>query len=123
MAPKLDRRDPGDIRVRAMGGIPEPSFLMYGVIRNNLSGANVRLTSGTLTWTIAREGGSPLTLQTTLTNINDQFSYALQVPLESPMPGIAPDPDALQLSATSVQFDRSQVRESENTNIPLMDGL
>jgi hypothetical protein len=93
----------------AMGGIPEPSLLMYGIIRNNLSGANVRLTSGTLAWTITREGGSPLTLQTTLTNINDQFSYALQVPLESPMSGIAPDPDALQLSATSAQFDRSQV--------------
>ena len=94
----------------ALGGIPEPSFMMYGVIRNNLAGANVRLTSGTLTWTIVREGGSPLTLQTTLTNINDQFSYALQVPLESSMPGIAPDPDALQLSATSVRFDRSQVK-------------
>jgi hypothetical protein len=93
----------------ALGGIPEPSFLMYGVIRNNLSGANVRLTSGTLTWKITNASGSSLTLQTTLTNINDQFSYALPVPLESPMSGIDPDPQAFQLTATAVRYSRAQV--------------
>lgn len=93
----------------AKGGIPEPGFVMYGEIRNDLGGANVRLTSGVLTWTLTPDGGSPVTVQTTLTNLNDQFSYWMDVPFESPVPGMAPSPNKLQLTATPVLFDRSQV--------------
>ncbi|MFH0909405.1 MAG: thrombospondin type 3 repeat-containing protein [bacterium] len=93
----------------ARGGLPEPGFTMYGVIRNDLNGANVRVTSGTLRWTIVPDGGTPLTLETRLENIHDQFSYALDVPLESPAPGMPSRADALQLTAGTVQYGRAQV--------------
>ncbi len=52
---------------------------MYGVIRNSDDGT--RLISGTLTWQFQPSaGGQTVVLTTTLTNINDQFSYILRVP-------------------------------------------
>src|SRR5438034_10328284 len=60
-------------------GIPEPSLIIYGVV-NNLATGGTRLTYGTLTWVFQPTVGGPaITLTATLTNITDQFSYALPV--------------------------------------------
>src|SRR3954451_20117233 len=59
-------------------GIPEPGLIMYGVVRNTNSGANVMWNFGSLTWTLRPAGGQPITLSAVLTNINDQFCYLLQ---------------------------------------------
>ncbi|MFH0909404.1 MAG: thrombospondin type 3 repeat-containing protein [bacterium] len=91
-------------------GIPEAGLMMYGVIRNDLGGVSARLTSGSLSWTIAPATGSAITVRTVLTNINDQFSYAIQVPFESVLQGMTLSSNALMLTAGSGVYDRSQVR-------------
>jgi hypothetical protein len=68
--------------------IPEPDLVWYGKVLTSSGGATVRLTTGTLAWRIERiAGGSAIVVATQLTNINDQFSFALRVPCESPEPG------------------------------------
>ncbi|NKB24666.1 MAG: hypothetical protein GKR87_09900 [Kiritimatiellae bacterium] len=91
-------------------GVPEPGLEMYGVIRNNLGGAHVRMTSGTLTWTVTSSSGVPVTVQADLKNINDQFSYLIQIPFETPLQGFLPDPNALKLTAQPTIYNREQVR-------------
>ena len=89
-------------------GIPEPSLVYYGEVRDPSSG--IRLTTGTLEWTFEPEGGGePILVTTTLTNINDQFSYVLFVPVQSTVPGIVPSTDALLVAASPVTYNRSGV--------------
>ncbi|MHC1768185.1 MAG: thrombospondin type 3 repeat-containing protein [Verrucomicrobiia bacterium] len=91
-------------------GIPEPSLVMYGVIRIVNAGGSARLTTGALTWIFKPSaGGQTVTVTTPLTNINDQFSYVLRVPCESPLPGFTLSADTLQLSPAPTTYDRSQV--------------
>jgi hypothetical protein len=90
-------------------GIPEPSLLVYGVITD--SGSGSRVTFGSLQWVYRPvSGGASITVTTTLTNINDQFSYVLRVPCESELVGISVSPGALKLAATPTSYDRSQVK-------------
>ena len=96
-------------------GIPEPGLTLYGVVKNDLGGASVRLTTGTLTWTIAPSLGPPVTMTAELKNINDQFCYALAVPLESGFQGQQPSTNALQVYVSPTQYDFSQVRIGTNT--------
>jgi hypothetical protein len=91
-------------------GIPEPGLVFYGVVRNVLGGGSVRLTSGTLTWRLVPSGGGPAVLVSVpLTNINDQFSYVLQVPCEAPIAGFSLSANVLPLTATPVLYSRLQV--------------
>src|ERR1051325_387557 len=70
-------------------GIPEPSLVMYGVVRNAQDPDRLRVTFGNLTWFFQpAAGGTAFTVTATLTNINDQFSYVLRVPCETDAPGI-----------------------------------
>jgi hypothetical protein len=90
-------------------GIPEPSLIMYGVVSDSSAGGS-RVSFGTLSWTFQPPGGAaPIALTGTLTNINDQFSYALRVPCETEIPGVAISPGALKLSASPTTYDRSKV--------------
>ncbi len=89
-------------------GIPEPSLILYGTIRNVADG-NIPVISGRLTWQFQPvSGGQIVTVSTTLTNINDQFSYILQVPWETDV-GAGVSTNALKLTATPAAYDRSQV--------------
>lgn len=89
-------------------GLPEPSLVMYGIVSD---AQGVRLTNGVLAVTIVRSDGfPPLVVQARLTNINDQFSYALFIPCETEMPGFAVTAtDRLRLLSTPVTHDRSTV--------------
>jgi hypothetical protein len=89
-------------------GIPEPSLVMYGIITDS---QGVRQTSGTLSVTVTRPDGlPPLVLQTTVTNINDQFSYALYIPCESEVTGFpVTAKDRLRLLSTPTTYNRSAV--------------
>ncbi len=90
-------------------GIPEPNLVFYGVISNSADGG-ARLTAGTLTWILKpADGGNPISLTGSLTNLNEQFSYVLRVPCESELPGTPVSPGALRLSVSSTGYDRSQV--------------
>src|SRR5215468_6799983 len=77
---------------RASGqGIPEPSLVMYGRVLNINGNADLRLAYGTLSCTfLPSGGGNPVTASALLTNINNQFSYILRVPCETPVPGFPP---------------------------------
>ncbi len=92
-------------------GIPEPSLVMYGVVTAQSAGGNVRVTTGTLSWQLRLSAGGPIvTVTTTLTNINDQFSYVVFVPLETGIAGLdIPTPNTLKLAPTAQGFDRSTV--------------
>src|SRR5262245_19530830 len=77
-------------------GIPEPSLVMYGVVRNAQDPDRLRVTFGNLTWFFQpAAGGTAFAVTATLTNINDQLSYVLRVPCETDAPGIPPSTNAL----------------------------
>jgi hypothetical protein len=90
--------------------IPEPDLVWYGRVLTSSGGATVRLTSGTLVWHIERVTGGPaIVLATQLTNINDQFSFALRIPCESPEPGGSISTNAINLTTPPVRYRRLTV--------------
>src|SRR2546426_358270 len=91
-------------------GIPEPNLVMYGTVLNIRSNANLRLGYGTLTCVFRPAGGGSLiTASASLTNINNQFSYILRIPCETPVSGFTPSTNTIQLTAAGITFDRSQI--------------
>ena len=89
-------------------GIPEPSLTLYGKVLNKFNGATSRVTDGEIRWTFKPlNGGAWVTVTNRLTNINDQFSFVLQVPCESEIVGMALSPNTLKLPTTVAQVDRS----------------
>jgi len=82
-------------------GIPEPSLVMYGVVRNTQDVDQLRIVFGKLTWLFQPAGGGPgFAVTTTLTNINDQFSYVLYVPCETEVAGIPLSTNVLRLGSS-----------------------
>jgi hypothetical protein len=80
-------------------GIPEPSQLWYGTVWNWINGQTVRVTTGRLTWECRPlDGGPPVLLSTSLTNIHDQFSFVLEVPCETLLPGFIASSNSLQVT-------------------------
>jgi hypothetical protein len=85
----------------AAQGIPEPSLVMYGVIRNTQDKDRLRIVFGSLTWQFQPTGGgAPFVVSATVTNINDQFSYVLRVPCETDVPGFPVSTNALRLGSS-----------------------
>jgi hypothetical protein len=82
-------------------GIPEPSLVMYGVVRNVQDPDRLRVVIGNLTWIFQPTAGGPsFAVAAALTNINDQFSYVLRVPCETDIPGFPVSTNALRLGAS-----------------------
>ena len=95
---------------RARAAIPEPDLIWYGQVVATSGGAPVRLTAGTLTWRIEPlSGGAPIVLNTTLTNINDQFSFVLRVPCLSPLTGEALSTNCVNLTSPATSYRRVTV--------------
>jgi hypothetical protein len=70
----------------------------------------VRLTAGTLAWRIEPlSGGAPIVLSTTLTNVNDQFSFVLRVPCLSPLAGESHSTNAVHLTSPATSYRRVTV--------------
>ena len=91
-------------------GLPEPSITYYGVVKNIAGGTPRRLTYGTLKWTVQETAGAvPIVLTAGLTNINDQFCYAVRIPCETQLGALAVTPGKIRLTPTGVQYTRSQV--------------
>jgi hypothetical protein len=92
----------------AAEGIPEPSLVLYGVVRHAVT--SVPVTFGSIQWTLRPVGGGPaVVVSGRLTNVNDQFSYVLFVPMESSLPGQPATPNRLTLSSTPVSYSRVEV--------------
>src|SRR5690349_8841877 len=82
-------------------GIPEPSLVMYGTVRNTQDKDRLRMVFGNLSWVFQPVGGGPsFAVSATLTNINDQFSYVLRVPCETEIPGFPLSSTALRLGSS-----------------------
>ena len=89
-------------------GIPEPSLTLYGKVLNKFNGATTRATDGEMRWTFKPlNGGAWVTVTNRLTNINDQFSFVVQVPCESEIVGVALTPNTLKVPTAPAQVDRS----------------
>ena len=89
------------------GGLPEPDLVLYGTILDVSGGANVRLTAGTLNWTLQPSGaGKPVAVTAVLTNLNDQFSYVVRIPCETQVAGFTAADGTLSLGTA---YDRSPV--------------
>jgi hypothetical protein len=94
----------------ATAGIPEPDLIWYGRILTESAGVPVRLTAGTLTWRIEpAAGGAAWEVTTPLANINNQFSFMLRVPCESPEPGGAATAGIVVLTDPPVSHRRVTV--------------
>jgi len=88
-------------------GLPEPDLVLYGVIRDVSGGHSIRLTAGTLSWSFQpTTPGNPVTVTASLTNLNDQFSYVVRVPCETPLSGSTGSPDTLFLGSS---YGRAEV--------------
>jgi hypothetical protein len=93
-------------------GIPEPSLIWYGQVRNPVTGG-IPLTHGTLRWMIQPPSGASITVTVALTNVNDQFSYVAHVPFETVLPGLTLSSNTLSLSPTPVNYTRSATINSQ----------
>jgi hypothetical protein len=88
-------------------GIPEPSLVLYGVVRHAVTA--VPVTFGSVQWTFRPASGPPVVVSGQLTNVNDQFSYVFFVPVESPLPGQPATSNTLTLSSTPITYNRLEV--------------
>lgn len=88
-------------------GIPEPSLVLYGVVRHAVTA--VPVTFGSVQWTFRPASGPPVVVSGQLTNVNDQFSYVFFMPMESPLPGQPATPNTLPLSATPMTYNRAEI--------------
>lgn len=94
----------------AKAGIPEPDLVWYGKILATIDNATVRLTSGTLAWRLEPVSGGPaMVFATQLTNINDQFSFLLRVPCETPEPGQLASTNVVNLTTPANRYRRLTV--------------
>ena len=91
----------------ARAAIPEPDLVWYGKVLTTLNNTTVRITTGTLVWQIEPlAGGAPMVVTTALTNINDQFSFVLRVPCETPEPGSSNSTTAINLTSPATLYRR-----------------
>jgi hypothetical protein len=98
-------------------GISEPDLVMFGKVVNVTSNANLRLGYGTLNWVFQPlTGGSPVSVTTVLSNINNQFSYVLRIPCETPVFGYSQTANTIQLTPSGIVFNRAYVTWN-NTNL------
>ncbi len=103
--------------VASSEGIPEPDLVMYGQIVNISGNPYVRVGYGTLTWEFQPVGGGPpIIASTTLTNINNRFSYIMRIPCETPVFGFPSSSNTIPLTSAGVTFNRAYVSWN-NTNL------
>jgi hypothetical protein len=97
-------------RQAAAEGIPEPPLTLYGTVFNTFAGSNTFWTVGSLTWTFQNATGRVVTVTTPLTNIGNQFSYVVQVPCETPLPGFQNSSNTLLLIAGNARTNARTAR-------------
>ena len=105
------------IQGQPIPGLPEPGILLYGVVQNVRGETKTRMIVGHLSWTIQPANGAPVTIETELRNINDQFSYAIQVPFETVLEGFTLSANTLELTPTESSYTRSAIVDGEPATI------
>jgi len=103
-------------------GIPEPGIIYYGKV---LDESGHLLTSGELTLTLTHASTNQSVIKTTqLREIKDNdinYSYSLVIPIETDITGYPVSENAIELSTSSVTFNRSA--KIENTAISMIDSI
>jgi hypothetical protein len=95
---------------RSIAGIPEPDLVWYGKVLTSSGGPTIRLTTGTLAWRLEPLAGGPsMVFATELTNINNQFSFVLRVPCETPEPGLSASTNVVNLTTPASRYRRVTV--------------
>jgi hypothetical protein len=95
---------------RSFAGIPEPDLVWYGKVLTSSGGPTARLTTGTLAWRLEPLAGGPvMVFATELTNINEQFSFVLRVPCETPEPGLGASTNVVNLTTPASRYRRVTV--------------
>ena len=91
-------------------GLPEPDLILYGKVIDTGGPVPLRLGYGTLSWTFQPGNGGPaVSYATTLTNINNELSYVLHIPCETPVFGQAATPKTVQLTGAGLAFNLATV--------------
>lgn len=92
---------------QVLPGIPEPGLILYGAVTN--ATGNVPLLQGAVRWSVTG-GGSSVTVDATVVNVNGQYSYVARVPFETRNVSgltLTATPNTLPLSATATTFTRT----------------
>jgi hypothetical protein len=84
-------------------GLPEPGMTLYGVVREGKTGHKLRM--GSLSVEIENEAtGEKLTVQASLNDLQDGYSFFLDVPFEREVQGDPVSEKALALPITSASY-------------------
>ncbi len=89
--------------------IPEPGVILFGSVVNSAE-ANVRLTFGSLSWTITQSGAVPRTYNTVLNDLSGGLSYRLRIPYETPVGSLTGGPVAFILNSTATEYGHSGIQ-------------
>jgi hypothetical protein len=98
-------------------GIPEPGLVMYGVVTNGNGGVPVG--QGNVQWSVTG-GGSSVTLNSTIANVNGQYFYVARIPFETRAASggaFTPTPNTLPLTDATTAFSRSATVLGTNATI------
>lgn len=88
----------------------EPSTIFYGKILGLGESQNYLITEGALAWTMLREDGTEVTLNSSLFSFNQgEFSYRLQVPHSALALGLATESNGIPLPPTPANYVHLQV--------------
>jgi hypothetical protein len=91
-------------------GIPEPDLVMFGLVLNVNSNADIPEGYGTLSWTFQPAGaGVPIHASSILTNIDSQFSYILHIHCETPLGTTPVSSNTITLSSAPITYYRTNV--------------
>jgi hypothetical protein len=86
----------------AAAQIIEPDTIFYGQVINRTTAQIDLLTSGKLTWTVARPDGQQITVKTVLAPLgNGRYSYRLSIPHQALTYGLAVNASQVPLSASA----------------------
>jgi hypothetical protein len=99
------------IEAQPVGGIPEPSLVLYGAVRN---AGNQPIVAGNVRWEFRRSDNTTLTNWNSLADLGDGLSYLLEVPLETVIPPLVRNEAKLQIDPT-----RTLTRRAFLNNEPL----
>jgi hypothetical protein len=95
--------------VQAHAGISEPGILLYGRVTD---AGDQLVTSGAMTITYAPQGGgASVVVNATLASVpgdaGNEFSYAVEIPLESDAAGLPVGPSALEINDAPTVYTRT----------------
>ena len=88
--------------LRLYAGIPEPGLFLYGYVQND--NGSVLLTAGNMTLVLQDPEGNKVSLSADLKNINNEFSYVMEIPFESNVADMSPSANKFIMNEQSTIY-------------------